>query len=188
VISGKRIDPVLSEDGDFVRMDWQRVEIVKITANRVHTEPYEVVQIWGDECLHASTRLRCCGTAMRGFARGRLRMSSGGRRSNAAVAVCGRADGGRMIVGPETVVIAHLYHPIRFPDDGPIYYKVETTSGRYFAFSPPKLRDADKQPTVLHEELAPGSTVRLAIGRDGLIEAVQIVTACWYDPFAESQA
>jgi hypothetical protein len=36
----------ISDEGD-VRMVWERVGIVKVTAKRIYTEPYDDPQIWG---------------------------------------------------------------------------------------------------------------------------------------------
>jgi len=89
------------------------------------------------------------------------------------------------IVGPETVVIAHLRYPMWFPD-GLTLYKVATASGRYFATQAPLLRSVEGQPITLDEELWAGSVVRLALNTLGLIAAVQIVSQSYYDPFAEA--
>jgi hypothetical protein len=56
---------------------------------------------------------------------------------------------------------------------------------RYSSNQLPIIRDPHNAPVVLHEELGVGSLVRLAIGDDGMMRAVQIMQAAWADPFAD---
>jgi hypothetical protein len=87
------------------------------------------------------------------------------------------------IIGPDAVVAAHLYHPLCLPD-GRRLYQIETNR-RYSSNQLPIIRDPHNAPVVLHEELGVGSLVRLAIGDDGMMRAVQIMQAAWADPFAD---
>ena len=90
------------------------------------------------------------------------------------------------ITEPEVVVASHVFYPHRLPD-GRQRFQIET-SRRYSSNDLPMIRDASNKPIVLHEELGIGSIVRLAIGDNGLMRAIQIVQAVWADPFAESFA
>jgi hypothetical protein len=74
-----------------------------------------------------------------------------------------------------------LLHPIIWPN-GRTIYRIET-SRRYSANGMPLLRDAANRPMTLTEEVGIGSIVRLAIGDDGLLRAVQIIQAEYIDPF-----
>jgi hypothetical protein len=90
------------------------------------------------------------------------------------------------ITPPEPVTASSLLHPIIWPN-GRAIYRIET-SRRYSANDMPLLRDAANKPMVLTEEVGIGSIVRLAIGDDGLLRAVQIMQAAYGDPFAASFA
>lgn len=90
------------------------------------------------------------------------------------------------VIGPETVLAAYLRYPLTLPD-GRRIYAVETPSGFYGANELPMLRDDRKRAVALDEELAAGSTVRLAL-RAGLLHGVQIIERAWADPFAAADA
>lgn len=87
------------------------------------------------------------------------------------------------ITSPETVVVAHLHWPLQMPDGFKLYV-IETEQERYFATEAPLLRDVQGQRLTLDEELGPGSVVRCAVDRRGLIYAVQVVQQAYADPFA----
>jgi hypothetical protein len=64
-------------------------------------------------------------------------------------------------------------------------FQIET-SRHYSCNKPPMIRETSNAPVVLREEIGVGSIVRLAIGDDGLLRAVQIMQAVVDDPFAEA--
>ena len=68
---------------------------------------------------------------------------------------------------------------------GRTIYQIET-SRRFSTETMPIIRDASNRPIALTEEIGIGSIVRLAIGDDGLLRAVQIVHAKFADPFSDS--
>lgn len=91
-------------------------------------------------------------------------------------------------VGPVGVVFANILHPIRFAD-GRLLYRVQVEGGeRFYAVEMPKLRDSEHRPLDLREEIARGSDIRLALDDDDLIRAIQVVNACYDDPFAEAES
>jgi hypothetical protein len=89
----------------------------------------------------------------------------------------------RLIIGPQRLLEARLYRPVELPD-GFVYYRIRMESGRYFALAMPLIRDANNKPITLSEEPAASSVVRLALDAAGFVAAVQIIVACWVDPFA----
>jgi hypothetical protein len=90
------------------------------------------------------------------------------------------------ITESEAVLFSALVHPVTRPNDGPVYFLIETASHRVGSAKQPLIRDAVGKPLVLTEELAVGSTVQIAIGDDGMMRGIKIVDMAWADPFAEA--
>jgi hypothetical protein len=91
-----------------------------------------------------------------------------------------------IITEPEAIIASHLFYPHRM--FGRTRYQIETTTNRYSSNELPMIRDAGNKPIVLTEEIGIGSIVRLAIGADGLLRAVQVMQPVYADPFAAAFA
>lgn len=88
------------------------------------------------------------------------------------------------IIGLSEVSFANIFHPLVVADRRALD-RIEIVNGyQHYANKLPMLRDAMHKPLELRQKIARGSILRLALRDNGLLHAIQVVSAAFDDPFA----